>query len=119
MKRILIIDDSSYVRNSLKYFFENKGYQVDVAKDGAEALRYYDKGKYSAIILDIVLPKIDGKRFIDIIKNENEAKIIVITGYPYIGKILNSLNEDDIYCILEKPVDEQLLLEKIESISKT
>lgn len=114
MKRILIVDDDSYIRNSLKYFLESKGYKVDTAVDGAEALSIYSKGKYSVIILDIVLPRIDGKRFIDIIKEENDARIIVITGYPYIGKFLKSLNDGDIYHISEKPVDEEQLLEKIE-----
>lgn len=117
MKRILIVDDSVYIRNSLKYFLESKGYEVDVAKDGIDALNYYARGKYLAIILDIVLPGVDGRRFIDIIKHENDAKIIVITGYPYIGNILKSLNKDDIYCILEKPIDEDLLLEKIQNPS--
>jgi DNA-binding response OmpR family regulator len=115
MKKILVVDDDPYIRNSLKYFLEGKGYQVDIAKDGSEALSLYVKNKYSAIILDVVLPNIDGKRFIDIIKKDDDVKIIVITGYPYLGKIIKVLNEKDIFCIIEKPIDEELLLEKIES----
>jgi len=59
-KKILIIEDSRGIQMSLKDEFKSNGYQVTVASDGAEGLRLALEGKPDLIILDIMLPVMDG-----------------------------------------------------------
>lgn len=58
--RILVVEDEQSMAKALKAILEKNNYSVDTVFDGAEALDYIQSGNYDAIILDIMLPKIDG-----------------------------------------------------------
>ena len=58
--RILCCDDEELVRWSVQTHLKKAGHEVDVAKDGIEALEAIDKGAYDAVILDLKMPRLDG-----------------------------------------------------------
>jgi two-component system, OmpR family, response regulator MprA len=62
MKRmkILVVDDERAVRESLRRALELEGYEIDLAADGAEALEKVDEGSPDAMILDVLMPRVDG-----------------------------------------------------------
>lgn len=77
--RILVIDDEENLVRGLKYNLELDGYSVDVAYEGEEALRKIDENIYNIIILDIMLPKIDGLTLLKKIRQRSSIPVIMLT----------------------------------------
>jgi len=63
--KILVIDDETSIRMSLKDYLEDEGYDVTIAESGEEALEHVKKNKFDVAIVDIRLPGIDGNIFIE------------------------------------------------------
>ncbi len=81
MATILIVDDASFMRGSLKYIVEGAGHRVvGTAKDGQEALKLCGKLKPDIVTLDILMDGMDGLTALKAIKKENSgAKAIMVT----------------------------------------
>ena len=58
--RILLADDEWEITCALKIMLERSQYTVDVAEDGAQALDYLENGSYDAVVLDVMMPQVDG-----------------------------------------------------------
>ena len=58
--RVLLVEDSSVLRRSVRRALRHEGFAVDVAEDGAEGLAAAEANEYDAIVLDVMLPKLDG-----------------------------------------------------------
>lgn len=89
---ILIVDDEETIRTALSRHFRIKGFSVDVAKDGKEALELLSKSVYQVVISDIVMPVMDG---IDLLRHIREeypmTRVIMITGYVTLENALACL----------------------------
>lgn len=78
MKKILIIEDEKNIVTSLKMFLEYSGFEVFTSNDGSDGL-YQAKHKYpDLILLDLVLPKIDGFNVCNLLNNDEKTKNIPI-----------------------------------------
>ena len=73
-KRILIVDDDAEIRDLLEFDISSSGYFVDTASDGMEGLNKALNNKYDLILLDVMMPKMNG---FDVCKNIRQAKINV------------------------------------------
>ncbi|MCL2742164.1 MAG: response regulator, partial [Oscillospiraceae bacterium] len=60
MKRVLIIDDEKNIADILEYNLKKEGYEATVTKDGETGLFFALSGKYDIVLLDIMLPEMDG-----------------------------------------------------------
>ena len=60
-KKILVIDDDVNICESLKVHLENEGYEVKIANDGVEGINYFKMYEPDLVLLDIVMPRKDGK----------------------------------------------------------
>jgi DNA-binding response OmpR family regulator len=79
MKRILIVDDEPNIVMSLEYIFKKEEFEVFIARDGAEAIDIVENNKIDIIILDIMMPNVDGFQVLKHLKaNEELSKIKVI-----------------------------------------
>lgn len=78
MKKILIVEDETSLAEALKMRFEANGYEVDIAGDGQEALKKVRDNPPNLILLDIMLPKIDGYKVCRILKFDEKHKSIPI-----------------------------------------
>ncbi len=78
MLRILIVDDEKPILNLIRISLSNAGYLCDTAEDGSEALEKIDNGKYDLILLDIMLPEIDGFELMEYIR-PLEIPVIFLT----------------------------------------
>ena len=76
---ILIIDDEENLVKGIKYNLELDSYIVDVAYDGEQAIRKIDENIYNLIILDIMLPKIDGLTLLKKIRERSSVPVIMLT----------------------------------------
>jgi DNA-binding response OmpR family regulator len=77
--RILIVDDEPLLVKGLKYSLEQDGYLIESASDGREALNKYESQKYDLIILDLMLPEIDGLEVCQRIREKSDTPIIMLT----------------------------------------
>ena len=114
---LLIVDDDPAILNLLSYQMQERGYRTITAGDGIEALSKIEKEKPNVVILDLVLPKMEGTEVILKMKSDKNLvriPIIVITG-AYLGRgkaeILNSFSIP----ALLKPWHEGELLDRVES----
>ena len=79
MSKILIIEDERDIEELLRFFLEDSGYEVAVARDGLEGITAFQKDRYDLILLDIMLPKIDGFAVCELIRKESNIPVIMIT----------------------------------------
>ncbi|MED0669984.1 response regulator transcription factor [Aneurinibacillus aneurinilyticus] len=95
--RVLIADDEKEIRDLLKKYLERELYKVDVAVNGEEALTLFDQNKYNLIILDLMMPKIDGIEVCRRLRNKTNVPILMLTAKDHeIDKILGlSIGADD------------------------
>lgn len=79
MKKILVIEDEKDIQNIIKAFLENAEYKVETADDGLDAINLIQKNNYDLILLDIMLPKIDGFTVCEMIRKNSNIPIIILT----------------------------------------
>lgn len=78
MNKILIVDDEPNILMSLEFLMRKEGYEVYVARDGAEALDIIDKELPEIVILDIMMPNVDGYEVCQEIKHSPDKKHIQV-----------------------------------------
>ncbi len=82
-KRVLIIDDDLYIRDVYEEILKNEGFDVDTAADGVEGERMLLEGGYDLVLLDIMMPKVDGLEVLRRLSIKRPAKpngpIVVLT----------------------------------------
>jgi DNA-binding response OmpR family regulator len=92
MKPVLIIEDEAIMRESLRDWLKDEGYEVETAKEGEEALEKIGKKEFSVAVLDLRLPGKDG---LEVLKEatEKDPKIkgIVITAYPTVETAVEAM----------------------------
>ncbi len=77
--KILVVDDEKLLVKGIKFNLENDGYQVDGAYDGSAALSMFRENSYDLIILDLMLPGIDGLTICRKIRESSNVPIIMLT----------------------------------------
>ena len=79
MKKILIADDNEDIIDILSNYIEREGYETVVAMDGEEALQLFEKEQPVLVLLDIMMPKIDGYEVCRTIRKSSNVPIILVT----------------------------------------
>lgn len=77
--RILVVDDEVLLVKGIKFNLENDGYTVDGAYDGIKALELFKENKYDLIILDLMLPEMDGLTVCRKIREESNVPVVMLT----------------------------------------
>lgn len=78
-KRILLVDDEPLMLKGLKYTLEQEGYETDLAMDGEEALDKFASQAFDLVLLDVMLPKLDGLSVCQRIREQSNVPIIMLT----------------------------------------
>ena len=78
-KRILLVDDEPLMIKGLKYTLEQDGYETVSAYDGEEALRLFAEDNFDMVLLDVMLPKMDGIQVCQRIRETSDVPIIMLT----------------------------------------
>lgn len=115
MNRILIVEDEIAISDLIKIELETKGYKCEVANDGEIASNYIENKNYDLILLDIMIPKIDGYELLEYVKQIAEIPIIFITAKNQIEDKIKGLNlgADD---YITKPFEIRELIARIEAV---
>lgn len=117
MADILLIEDNEELRNLIKAFLERGGYAVAAVSSGEEALGWLGRERAKLMLLDIMLPGMDGFALCDKVRKENNIPIIILSACTEKEDQMNgfSLGADD---YVEKPVDMDILLAKIGALMR-
>jgi len=118
-KKILIVDDDIDILKSLRILFEMKSFKVFTAENGRQCLNILDQGYQGVILLDIMMPVMDG---IETIKNMviegfiDNSKIIVLTAKKIQGEEFNEVYRY-IHKYIKKPFDVTELVDAVEELT--
>ncbi|XEC94878.1 response regulator transcription factor [Paenibacillus tarimensis] len=95
--RVLIAEDVREISDILKKYLEREFYKVDVAVNGEEALHLFDKNSYNLVILDLMMPKVDGIEVCRRLRSKTNVPILMLTAKDHeVEKILGlSIGADD------------------------
>lgn len=115
--KILVIEDDKRIREMIKEYLENSDYEVIEAADGNEGLEKLSIDDYSIVLLDVMLPTIDGWSVLREIRKKSEVPVIMVTarGEEYDKLFGFDLGADD---YIVKPFSPKELLARIKAIIK-
>jgi DNA-binding response OmpR family regulator len=113
-KRALVVDDDDPIRTMLAKVVERQNLDVDVARDGAEAIHRLDDESYDIVLLDLMMPRVDGFAVLRHIKAHHPEQFgctIIASAIPE-SEVLRRFDVP-VYRIHAKPFDLQSLIEDI------
>lgn len=115
MKRILIAEDDPDIAELLSAYLREDGYQPECAFDGLMAVDLFREGKFDLVLLDVMLPKIDGFGVCELIRRESGVPVIMLTALDGEREQLKGFDlEIDDY--VTKPFSMPVLLRKIGAV---
>lgn len=114
-KKILVVEDELEIQEGLKSFLEQADYEVDVASDGLEGVYKALDQSFDLVLLDIMLPKMDGYTVLKMLREESKVPVIMLTA---LGETENQLKAFDLHAddYIPKPFVMSLVLKRIEAI---
>jgi DNA-binding NtrC family response regulator len=112
--RILLVDDDPSITEAMKIILEARGYKVDTAHTGKEAIKKSETKIYNLALLDIRLPDMEGTKLLKAMRETSPKMVkIMLTGYPQLQNAIEALNDGaDAYFV--KPADPAKLIKTIE-----
>ena len=109
--RMLVVDDEAYVRETLHRWFVIRGFDVDMAQTGLEAVEKCNSNSYDVITMDLEMPVMTGAEAISIIREKNPSvPILVLTGYV---QVLDDNALHSVEKVLVKPVSLRKIEEEV------
>lgn len=113
--RVLVVEDEPRLLRNVSKMLREEGYAVDTAADGEEALFKAVTWDYNAVVLDIMLPKLDGWQVLDQLRKEKPTPVLLLTARDAVPDRIRGLNSgaDD---YLTKPFDLSELLARIRAL---
>ena len=115
MKRILVIEDEPDIQEMLCAYLRDAGYSVSAASDGIQAMDCFHRESWDLILLDLMLPKIDGYGVCELIRRESDVPVIMVTALDTEENQIRGfdLQIDD---YVTKPFSMPILLRKIAAV---
>lgn len=118
-KKILVVDDEKDIVEVISMYLERENYELLAAYDGQEALQKIISQSPDLIVLDIMMPKMDGHSLNIKLKENPETKdipVIIITGKGHLREIITAREDVTVVDYLEKPFQMNELLKKIKNV---
>ena len=112
---ILVIEDASSIQELIVEFLSSEGYHVESANDGLEGIQKLKQGNYDLIILDIMMPNLDGYGVCKMIRNTSNVPIIFLTA---LNAEENQVKGFDMQCddYITKPFSFNLLIKRVQAV---
>ena len=115
--KILIVDDEELIRSVIREYAELENYVVDEASNGMEAIEKCEENDYDLVIMDIMMPKVDGYQSVKKIKESKNIPILMLSarGEEYDKLLAFDLGIDD---YVQKPFSTRELMARVKAILK-
>lgn len=115
---ILVVDDDKDVCEYLQDFLSSEGYRVSIVNDPTNALEALRQTEYHVVVLDIMMPKLNGIDLLEQIRqSDDDIAVIILTGYPSLETATSSI-EHDISAYIPKPFTIAEFRDAIQRIAK-
>lgn len=116
MFKILVVDDDKNIRKLIKAVLENASYIVSTAENGVDALNQMDSEHFDLVVLDIMMPEMDGYTFTETVRRQNkELPILMVSAkHEPSDKHKGFIVGTDDY--ITKPIDEEEMLLRIKAL---
>ena len=116
-RKILVVDDTRNVQLMLQEYLQNQGFEICLASDGAEAMEIFHAGGIDLILLDIMMPNMDGYQLLSKLRTESSLPVIMITAKQQEADVVRGfeLGADD---YITKPFRLRELLMRIRAVMR-
>ena len=110
-KKVLIVDDDDAIRAMVERVLKREQFEVESARDGFEAIQKLTRNDYATILLDLMMPRVDGHgvlRFLEQERSVEKPTVIVMTANSYAGS--ETAGARPVFRVLSKPFDIRQLI---------
>ena len=117
MSRVLIVDDDPSIRRLLTTLAKREGIQADSAADGGEAIALLRTHSYAIVLLDLMMPRVDGHGVLQFLERERQAPspwVIVMTAA--VQTAVETIQSRPVYRVLPKPFDIRDLIQHVREL---
>lgn len=115
MQKILVVEDDFDIQELLQNFLQEAGYEIILASDGVEAIAVFPTAHFDLVLLDVMLPKIDGFAVCELIRKQSQVPIIMLTALSGEEEQIRGLDlQVDDY--ITKPFSMPILIRKIAAV---
>ncbi|WCM63414.1 response regulator transcription factor [Paenibacillus polymyxa] len=117
MTRVLVVDDDPHIRELVGHFLRMEGLEVVEAVDGLDAMRIFDEIKVDLLVLDIMMPGMDGWELCRKLREQTDLPLLMLTAKGETSQIVKgfALGTDD---YLVKPFDPMVLVARVKALLK-
>ena len=118
--RVLVVEDEDAIRALLVAALRREPFEVDAAADGAAALQLAREHAYAVIVLDLMMPRVNGFEFLDAFRaalQEARSVIIILTAFD--DSMVGRLRSDQVHAIVRKPFDVPQLVAMVREVVMT
>ena len=114
-KTILIVEDDSNIRELLSLYLEQEGYHIEMAQDGADGLRAFKRVHPDLVLLDLMMPVMDGTQMIRELRTFSKTPVIILTakGEVFDKVTLLELGADD---YITKPFEMREVIARVRAV---
>jgi len=113
--KILIVEDDEHIRDTVKAYLDDAGYQVEACADGDKALTLFYDNAYQLVILDIMLPGLNGHELLKELRKLHNIPVLMMTALDDTENEIRAFsNEADDY--ITKPFTIEILLKRVEAL---
>jgi CheY-like chemotaxis protein len=105
-KKVLVVDDDDAIRTMVERVLKREQFEVESARDGFEAIEKLNRSDYATVLLDLMMPRVDGHgvlRYLEQEKQETKPLVIVMTANAQAGSETTSARP--VFRVLSKPFD--------------
>ncbi|WP_339063067.1 response regulator transcription factor [Tepidibacillus marianensis] len=115
MKKILVVEDEISISRVLKAYLTKEGYSVELVYSGEEAIEKFQENNLSLVLLDVMLPEMDGWTVLNYIRERSSCPVIMLTALGQISQKLTGLNQgaDD---YITKPFDPLEVVARVNAV---
>lgn len=108
--RVLVVDDDEAIRKLIAAILRRRSFHVDTVANGEEALRKLAEQPYNVMLLDLMMPKVDGYTVIERLREQKiEVEIVVVTAAG--ASQVNAIDRSRVRAVISKPFDVSQLVD--------
>lgn len=115
---ILIVDDEPSVAKTVQFILDAEGFETQVVFSGEECLKLIEEKQFSLVMLDIMMPKMNGWQVFDEIqKRHPEQKVAFLTVIKYSNAVMEKLEKEGLAGYINKPFENEDLVNRVKGIT--
>lgn len=114
MASILIIDDSSYMRGKIRTILKSENHEIFEAADGIQGLQLASSRKYDLVLLDIIMPGMDGVKILGALRQLVAGPQVIIVTADIQESVYKQCIDVGAFAVIHKPPKEEELLSRVQ-----